>query len=352
MTISVGIDIHKKTSTFYALLEDGEPWTEFNSQFRRVPSTKDGYLEVAAYIGGRDCNFLMENSTKTHDSYWILHSLGFENLHVAHAADLKRITKSDKKNDDNDATILATYMRVKLLNVDQFRCCYICTHEEMMDRRLCRIAKQEMMEAGRLTRRVRAEFLLFGTGCPYDIDTKMAHEWMMRHHDPALAALGRAMEDSRIRQRDLEKTIESRFSGKPIYEKLRSIPGFGVVTSAYLDSIIVDIDRFDNAKELASYIGIVPRQRDSGETESHCRITKTGDPNARWLLIQAVFRLVSTQAEDSDLKEFFNRKNGGSIAERKEQGLRPEYSRLALVASANKLCRILFALLTHPERTW
>lgn len=114
----------------------------------------------------------------------------------------------------------------------------------------------------------------------------------------------------------------------------------------------MDIGRFRNAKELASYLGLVPRQRDSGETESHCRITKSGDPNARWLLIQAVFRLVSPRAEDSDFKAFFNRKNGGSIAERKELGLQPECSRLALVAGANKLCKIIFALLTHPERTW
>ena len=97
--------------------------------------------------------------------------------------------------------------------------------------------------------------------------------------------------------------------------------------------------------------GSDPR-RDSGDTESHCAITKKGDPNARWLLIQAVFRLVRPSAPDSDFKEFFNRRNGGSIAERKELGLKPESNRLALVASANKLCRIIYKLLTDPESTW
>ena len=134
MSIAIGIDIHKKTSTFYALQDDGEPWTEFNQRFRRVPSNPDGYREVMFFIGSRDCDFLMENSTKTHDSYWTLRALGFDNLYVAHSTDLKQITKSDKKNDDNDAMNLATYMRVRRLNVNQFRCCYICTPDDMRRR--------------------------------------------------------------------------------------------------------------------------------------------------------------------------------------------------------------------------
>lgn len=352
MTTAIGIDIHKKTSTFYALLDDGEPWTEFNERFRRVPSNKDGYLQVMSFIGGRECDFLMENSTKTHDSYWILKSLGFDNLYVAHSTDLALITKSDTKNDDNDAMRLATYMRVRQLNVNQFRCCYICTPDDMRRRRLCRVAKQEMVEAGRLVRRARMHFLLFGMDAPHHINTKRAHDWMMKSHDPALAALGRAMEDNRIRLRDLENRIAKEFAGDPIYEKLRTIPDFGIVTSAYLASIIVDIGRFRGPKQLASYFGLVPRQRDSGETESHCSITKKGDPNARWLLIQATFRLVNSGAPDSEFKEFFNRKNEGSIAERKVLGLKPESNRSALVASANKLCRIIYKLLTDPESTW
>ncbi len=352
MTIAIGIDIHKATSTFHAILDDGEPWIEFNHTFRRVPSNNDGYREVRMFLGNLDCDFLMENSTKTHDSYWTLRGLGYDELYVAHSTDLKRITKSDKKNDDNDAAILATYMRVKQLNIEQFRTCYICTPREMELRRLCRVAKQEMMEAGRYARKVRAEFLLFGTGCPYDIHTKKAHEWMVNQSDPALAALGRGMEDNRIRLRDIENSIKREFANHPIYQKLITIPKMGPTTAAYLASIIADIDRFDNAKQLASYLGIVPRQRDSGETESHCKISKSGDAGARWLLIQAVFRLVSDKDHDSELKTFFERRNGGSIAERKASRLKPECNRAALVAGANKMCRIIFALLKHPERTW
>jgi len=350
--IAIGIDIHKETSTFYAFGDDGEPLEEFNKKFRRVRSNEKGYGEVTAFLEGKECEFLMENSTKTHDSFWTLRSLGFERLYVAHSTDLALITKSDKKNDDNDAEKLAMYMRVKQQNIDQFRTCYICTPEDMMKRRLCRVAKQEMVEASKYSRRVKAEFLMFGIRCPFNTTTKKAHEWMMEHRDPALAALGRAMEDNRVRIADLNKRITKEFTGDPVYEKLIAIPEFGPVTAGYLASIIVDIRRFASAKELAAYLGLVPRQKDSGETVSHCRITKTGDPSARWLLIQTVFRLVSDEENDSGLKRFFDTKNGGSIAERSSRGLSPVCSRKALVAAANKMCKIIFAILSHDGRSW
>ena len=350
--IAIGIDIHKETSTFYAIGDDGEPLEEFNKRFRRVRSNEKGYEEVTKFLEDKDCEFLMENSTKTHDSYWTLRKFGFERLYVAHSTDLSLITKSDKKNDDNDAAQLATYMRVKQQNIEQFRTCYICTPEDMMKRRLCRVAKQEMMEAAKYKRRVKAEFLMFGIHCPFNVVTKKAHEWMMEHRDPALAALGRAMEDNRLRLRDLETQIKKEFAGHPVYRKLIEIPEFGPVTAGYLASIIVDVGRFRSAKEIASYLGLVPRQRESGETVSHCRITKTGDPGARWLLIQAVFRLVSNEEFDSDLKRFFDQKNGGSIAERISRGLKPECGRKALVAASNKMCKIIFAILSHDGRRW
>ena len=84
MAIAIGIDVHKKTSTFFAYGEDGEPLEEFNKRFKRVASNHDGYTEVLVWLGNTDCDFLMENSTKTHDVYWILQGLGYKNLYVAH----------------------------------------------------------------------------------------------------------------------------------------------------------------------------------------------------------------------------------------------------------------------------
>jgi len=357
MTMAIGIDVHKKTSTFFAYDGDGEPLNDFNQRFKKVPSNREGYLEVLAWLGDSDCEFLIENSTKTHDVYWILQGLGYSRLYVAHSVDLKRITKSNKKTDQFDAEKLATYMRVKQQNIDQFRTCYICTPEDMQIRRLCRIAKQELFEIGRIRRRIRSHLLLTGRDWPGSLSTKWECEILMtKEEDPGLRHLGRQLNDCRLRCDAAEKAvveaIERNERMSAIFERLKEIPGFGNITAAYLSATIVDIGRFDNPKKLAAYLGVVPRMRDSGETEDHSGLTRSGDPAARWLLIQATFRLVNSSAPDSHLKAFFAKKNGGSIEELREADSSSLLKRPALVAAANKLIHIVFALLTHPDRHW
>jgi len=348
--IAIGADVHKKKTTFHALDESGESMKEFNRLFRSVPSDRAGIEKIEEYLRGREYQILMENSTKTHDVYWIMESLGMDVI-VAHSTDLARITKSDKKNDDNDAKELAVYMRVRHQNIDQFRVCYMCPGLWMKRRRLCRIAKQEMMNEGNLKRKIRSELLLFGI----DIDatsvtTQKARSKLKMLKDPVLDALVEAMEDCQKRRSSLEKTIADEFRNDRIYNKVMKIPYFGPVTSAYLSATIVDIDRYDSKKKLASSFGLVPRQRDSGETQAHCKITKTGDPHARWLLIQAVFSHV-LNCPDSQLTKFFNKMNDGSIADRKAADTKPAVKRNALVAAARKMTGIVYAILKN-DRSW
>lgn len=349
--LAIGADVHKKRTTFHALDENGESIKEFNRLFRSVPSNREGFEGLAEYLNEKEHKILMENSTKTHDVYWMMKEMGLDVI-VAHATDLARITHSDKKNDDNDAKELAMYMMARLQNIDQFRECYMCTAEQMKRRRLCRIAKQEMMNEGDLKRKIRSELLLFGIDLDAGpgVNTNKALKAMESLNDPVLNALVGMMRDCRSRRRELERAIEEEFRDDHLYKKLMDIPYFGPVTSAYLSATIISIDRYRSKKALASSLGLVPRQRDSGDTQSHCRVTKTGDPHARWLLIQAVFSHVSN-CPDSRLTEFFNRMNGGSIAERKEAEKKPLVQRKALVAAARKMTCFIYAILEN-DRAW
>ena len=348
--LAIGADVHKKWTTFHALDENGEPVKEFNRKFGSVPSNREGFEELAEYLNGKEHMILLENSTKTHDVYWTMKDLGLDVI-VAHSTDLARITKSDKKNDKNDAKELAMYMRGKTLNMDQFSVCYMCAEKDMKRRRLCRVAKREMMNEGNIKRKIRSEMLLFGIELDEDsVSSKRALKAMESLNDPVMSALVGMMRDCQNRRKELEKAILKEFTGDPIYEKLMTIPYFGPVTSSYMSAIIVDIDRFRSKKALSSSFGLVPRQRDSGETQSHCHITKTGDPHARWLLIQAVFSHVSN-CPDSQLTEFFNRLNEGSIAERKAADKKPYVQRKALVAAARKMTCIIYAILKN-DRSW
>ena len=83
-----------------------------------------------------------------------------------------------------------------------------------------------------------------------------------------------------------------------------TIPGIGPVLSVTIVAEIVEIERFDNKKQVVSYAGLDPRVRQSGEKETTDAITKEGPPVLRWALGQAVLNVVKY---DSALGNFYTR---------------------------------------------
>src|SRR5262249_58167899 len=69
--------------------------------------------------------------------------------------------------------------------------------------------------------------------------------------------------------------------------RLQSVPNIGPVTAAAFVAAIDEASRFRHAHEVEAYLGIVPRELSSGETQRRGRITKAGSSRVRWLLIQA-----------------------------------------------------------------
>jgi transposase len=112
---------------------------------------------------------------------------------------------------------------------------------------------------------------------------------------------------------------------------LQSIPVVGSLSAKILVSCIADISRFPNEKHLASYVGIVPRVRDSGETIKHGRITRQGNKIARTTLVQDALAML--KQKDGPLKGFYN-----SVKYRGGTGK-------AIIALARKICSIMFILL-------
>ncbi len=114
-------------------------------------------------------------------------------------------------------------------------------------------------------------------------------------------------------------------------EILQSIPGVGVLSARILVSCIAEIERFPSEKHLASYVGLVPRVRDSGEVIKHGRITRQGNKIARTTLVQDALALL--KQKNGPLKGFYN-----SVKYRSGTGK-------AIIALARKLCTIMFVLL-------
>lgn len=91
MKLAIGIDVHKNLCAAHAVNGGvNQPRKKhldliegFNAEFRRFPSDVRGLGRLARYVSGHDVHILIENSTKSHDVYWILRGFGL-NVTVAH----------------------------------------------------------------------------------------------------------------------------------------------------------------------------------------------------------------------------------------------------------------------------
>ena len=125
---------------------------------------------------------------------------------------------------------------------------------------------------------------------------------------------------------DIAKTL-------PNYEYIRSFPGIGDNLSSRILAELGDISRFNNASQVVAYCGIDPQIYQSGQTSGlHLKISKKGNKKLRCLLYLAVTCMIKT-SRNTVIVDFYKKK--------KADGLAP---RSALVASMNKLIRIIYSL--------
>lgn len=121
--------------------------------------------------------------------------------------------------------------------------------------------------------------------------------------------------------------------------KLAEIPGIGPITASALVATIGDAREYKNGRQLAAWLGLVPKQHSSGGKQTLLGISKRGDTYLRTLLIhgaRAVIRFAENKAEpDSWLRKLMARRN----------------KNVAAVALANKNARIVWALLAK-DRTF
>lgn len=119
--------------------------------------------------------------------------------------------------------------------------------------------------------------------------------------------------------------------------RLAEIPGIGPITASAIVATVGDAREFKNGRQLAAWLGLVPKQHSSGGKQALLGISKRGDTYLRTLLIhgaRAVIRFAERKAgPDSWLKKLMARRN----------------KNVAAVALANKNARIIWALLAHER---
>ncbi len=119
---------------------------------------------------------------------------------------------------------------------------------------------------------------------------------------------------------------------------LESIPGIGPMIATALVASVSDPSIFKSGRELAAWIGLVPKQNSTGGKERMGRISKQGDQYLRWLLVAGAMAVIRQGRKTNFAKNPWL----ADLVHRKP-------AKVAAVALANKNARTAWALLAHGE---
>jgi transposase len=121
---------------------------------------------------------------------------------------------------------------------------------------------------------------------------------------------------------------------------LRQVKGVGPITSLAYVLTLEDRQRFVKSRDVGPYLGLVPRQEDSGESQPQLGISKAGDRMVRRLLVGSAHYILGPFGPDTDLRRYGQRicERGGKNAKKR-----------AAVAVARKLAVLLHCLWVSGE---
>ena len=157
-----------------------------------------------------------------------------------------------------------------------------------------------------------------------------------------LAELKAEYDQLQLRIQNLEQQLKQWHAQDERSQRLETIPGVGLQTATALAAAIDQGQDFRNGRQLAAYLGLVPRQASSGGKDRLLGISKRGDGYLRKLLIhgaRAVIRHVRRRLQSGQ-------PGGHPWVEQLLQRCHPNEVAVAL---ANKMARIAWVLLARNE---
>jgi transposase len=136
---------------------------------------------------------------------------------------------------------------------------------------------------------------------------------------------------------DLDVQIKAWHRANEASRRLEQVPGIGPLTASALTATAGDAKNFDNGRQFAAWLGLVPKQHSSGGKATLLGMSKRGDAYLRTLLIHGaravIYRAMQKNDPDNWLVKLIARRNVN----------------VAAVALANKTARIVWALLAHQR---
>ncbi len=322
---SIGMDVHRSFAQV-AILDSGEVRASF-----RVEMEHDAVVEFGRSLKQKD-EVVLEATGNTSA---IVRSLSpfVARVIIANPMQVKAIAHARIKTDKVDAKILAQLHAAGFLPE-----VWAADDDTLTQRRLVSERTATVKAIRRLKSRVHA--VLHANLVPKyagKLFTKGGRRWLTEVPLPKAekTLLGRHLDELdwiTTKLESLDSDLAKRALGDPRARKLMTITGINSIVATTVLASIGDISRFQSPEHLASYFGLTPRVRQSGDRGAiHGRISKQGNTAARTMLIEAAW---SASASPGPLRAFFLR-----IKDRRG-------ANVAATATARKISKLIWHLLT------
>jgi transposase len=324
----IGLDLHKRETQLCRRQADGRIVDE------RIPTTRACF--TAALGGIAPARILLEAST---ESEWVaahLEQLG----HLVTVADptfapmyatLSRRIKTDRRDARAlmDACALGAYRPAYRLSAARR---HVRTELAVRDT----LVRTRTRWIALCRTRVRALGLRVPSGAGHTFAARVAVLDLATRAPTLGAALAPLVALSPALEAQIGASaarLATLAAADPVITRLATAPGVGLITAAGVVAALDDLTRFPSAHAVEAYLGLVPREHSSAERHHRGGITKTGNTRARWLLVEAGWRLLRSRTPEAAALRAW----GQGVAARRGK-------RVAAVALARRLAGVLYAM--------
>lgn len=283
MSYTLGIDLHKRSSVWVLINNEKEVVKKFT-----VPSTRAAVPDAVKALGISPLH-LPTAIEPVCGWRWYSEVLEKEGLAVsiANPARVRLIADSKEKHDAYDARMLA-----ELLHINYLPTAYKAPDDIAAWRSLVRERGFHVCLSRAIKSRIHGVVLRNGylEGEAHALRLKN-RETLDATKDQELIRLHALLQSIEAHVEPMEKQLEQLAKADPISHILMSMPGVGIITVSAIRAEVGDFARFPSGESLASYAGLVPSQRSSGQSVRMGHITKRGSNVLRYTMVECAYRV-------------------------------------------------------------
>jgi transposase len=318
------IDLHLRYSEIRVIDEAGRVVRE-----KRVVTSRATL--TAAFAGLGDLRVLLETGT---ESAWVAQTLEAAGHAVVVAdpnyapmyGEVRRRVKTDRR----DVTALAEANRRGWYRpVHRRSAAQQAVQQVLVSRRQLVAARTGLISLTRAL--LRQEGYRLPSGDAAQVPTRVARLSLPATLTATLAPLQVVIDTVTREVAAIDAHLATVAAADPVVQQLQTVPGVGPVVALTFRATLDDVTRFRAAGQVSAFLGLVPREDSSAERRHRGHITKAGSSELRSLLVQAAWAC-------------WRSRGGGTLRLWAEQLAARRGRRIAVVALARRLSRILYAI--------